>query len=280
MTGIRARDDMRKVVDSNYLQTPEFRQYLSNAVSNHAVLMEYTAMEAYKGDTLKSIFPSMSVLVEFPNQVDILKPPELLCGVCGRSNGLQKRLIDARSSRRFPVYCKKLQLARAGDLEVCKQIVADGKAATERLDAICFAPDEFSEFIGKSRECFSSEELKAVQNSMADLCPITTVARQKIVDCATVWARSLYGLHPRAQGLVPEQDMSNTYLFRMAICQTLQICRWLVLGRDEKTRPDRTRNDLVDVHFATCATFFDGILTKDKPAMWLYVAARNILRRT
>ena len=40
---------MRKVADSNYLQSDRLRDYLSKSAKNYVVLTDYTAVEAYKG---------------------------------------------------------------------------------------------------------------------------------------------------------------------------------------------------------------------------------------
>jgi hypothetical protein len=45
---------MRKIVDSNFMQREELRSYLATSTENYAVLTDYAAMEAYKGDTLAS----------------------------------------------------------------------------------------------------------------------------------------------------------------------------------------------------------------------------------
>lgn len=45
---------MRVVVDSNGLQGDELRTFLAMAPANKAVITDYTAMEAYKDNTLVS----------------------------------------------------------------------------------------------------------------------------------------------------------------------------------------------------------------------------------
>ena len=65
--------EMKLVIDSNQLQTSQFREFLSRSPSNLAVLPDFAAMEAYKGDSLKTIFKSMVVLADFPEQVIVLK---------------------------------------------------------------------------------------------------------------------------------------------------------------------------------------------------------------
>ena len=84
---------MRKIVDSNYLQHPKLREFLLRSQSNSAVLTDCAAVEAYKGDTLQSIFKSMAILSEFPNQVVVLKGTKVISLLSGRTSGLTRRLI-------------------------------------------------------------------------------------------------------------------------------------------------------------------------------------------
>jgi hypothetical protein len=54
---------MRMVVDSNYLQSEALRDYLSASPENYAVLSDYAAMEAFKGDP-QVIYRSIEILAE------------------------------------------------------------------------------------------------------------------------------------------------------------------------------------------------------------------------
>jgi hypothetical protein len=57
------------VVDSNYLQSQALRDYLSASTDNYAVLTDYAAMEAFKGDP-QVIYRSMEILAERPRYGD------------------------------------------------------------------------------------------------------------------------------------------------------------------------------------------------------------------
>jgi hypothetical protein len=92
---------MRKVIDSNQLQAEALRTYLAASRANYAVLTDYAAMEAYKGDTLSSIYKSMRILSGFPSQVIVLKGTRVVCGIRGRAAGLQRRLIDGERTTEF-----------------------------------------------------------------------------------------------------------------------------------------------------------------------------------
>ena len=69
---------MRKVVDSNSLQTDALKAYLSASRTNYAVLTEFAAMEAYKQNAVASICSRMETLCQFPTQVIVLKGALLL----------------------------------------------------------------------------------------------------------------------------------------------------------------------------------------------------------
>ena len=43
-------------------------------------------------------------------------------------------------------------------------------------------------------------------------------------------------------------------------------------------RPDRLRNDLIDLIFATYATYFDGLMSQDEKAQRIYKQANFIVR--
>lgn len=92
---------MLLVVDSNQLQSNVLRDFLAKSCRNRAVLTDYVAMEAHQGDTLASIFKSMQVLADFPDQVLVLRGTRTVSAMRGRSTGIVSpiRLAVARSER-------------------------------------------------------------------------------------------------------------------------------------------------------------------------------------
>src|ERR1041385_1784289 len=92
---------MRKIVDSNYMQSPKLRAYLAESRKNIAVVTDYAAMEAFKGNTLVSIFRSMEVLSEFPQQVLVLKSTGSINTLKGRRCGMTRRMIDKDQTKGF-----------------------------------------------------------------------------------------------------------------------------------------------------------------------------------
>ena len=128
------------IVDSNYLQNDRLREYLSESETNFVVLTDYAAMEAYKDNTLKSIFRSMEILSDFPAQVIVLKGTQKVCRLSGRSAGLTRRMICADQTHGFSEFCDRLKRAKAGHSGIEKQLLELGSKATAQMDqALAFA---------------------------------------------------------------------------------------------------------------------------------------------
>jgi hypothetical protein len=113
----------RMIVDSNYLQSEGLRAYLAASPNHYAVLCDYAAMEAYKGDTLASIAHSMSILRKFPEQVIVLRDTTAICLLTDRSSDPQERMIDREQTKDFPTFCTALNLAETGQRS-CSQSIA------------------------------------------------------------------------------------------------------------------------------------------------------------
>ncbi len=159
---------MRKVIDSSYLQSPALRDYLSASKDNFAVITDYAAMEAYKGDTLKSIYPSMAIVSEFPRQVLILKSTTKIVGLSGRGKGLQRRLIDQHQTSGFPKFCADLSAAKSGNKTLEKSLVRMGKEASEHLEEVMAN----AERLRTSRQGMSAFGGKADVNHCVGECPL------------------------------------------------------------------------------------------------------------
>src|SRR5262245_508539 len=120
---------MRMVVDSNYLQAPELEEYLKASKRNFAVLTDYVAMEAYKGNSVESITKSMVILCQFPCQVIVLKGTSTICRLKGNRKGLVSRLIDEKQSAGFESFAKAIRLTSNGSKAYHKMILDHGAEA-------------------------------------------------------------------------------------------------------------------------------------------------------
>lgn len=108
---------MRKVIDSNQLQSDDLRSYLSKSETHFAVLTDYAAIEVYKKDTLAGTYTSMEIVGSFPAQIIVLK-----------------------STRIIRRYARRLADAKKGDLSFERQLLKTREHATEHIDRMLANP--------------------------------------------------------------------------------------------------------------------------------------------
>jgi hypothetical protein len=86
-------------------------------------------------------------------------------------------------------------------------------------------------------------------------------------------AQSLFSQHSHPAVVRKVDELPNTFLFRWALCLFLWILDWISIAGPKGVKPEKILNDLVDVNFATFATYFDGLLSMDKKAHRIYQQA-------
>jgi len=264
----------RMIVDSNAMQTDSLRSYLGASQSNFAVLNDYASMEAYKGNTLTSIYRSMEIASEFPRQMIVLKPTGRICALMGRSQGLQRRMIDERQTRDFPTFCKRLQAARDGDVYFQEQLLESGRVADGQMDRILADAPILPRAIKELRKTFTPEELKIIRLDE----PFTQTLIEKSMKFIVELTLDTMSNHPSPPRRIRSADeLQNTFLFRHSVATFVWSLDWIARGGADGVRPDRMRNDTVDVIFATYATFFDGLISNDEKAQRIYRGAKFII---
>jgi hypothetical protein len=266
---------MRKVVDSNFLQSEELRDYLSKSPKNFAVLTDYASMEAYKGNTLVSICRSMQILANFPRQVIILKGTQKVCGLKGRGSGLQRRMIDENQTRGFGEWCRRLAAAERGDVHMQNQLLEHGREATAQMDRVLADARKFAPGLDEVSKTYTPAELRILRKD----APYTEELLDKISRNILLMAAFMFADHPRVAKLPPATELPNTFIFRIALCTYLLALRWISVGGARNVKPERIRNDIIDLNFAAFATYFDGILTSDVKVREIYHDAKFLLRK-
>jgi len=264
---------VRKVVDSNFLQTDELRKYLLKGVQNTVVLSDYAAMEAYKGETLASIFNSMRVLSEFPDQVVVLKSTQIVCSLSGHPAGLQKRLIDSSQTKGFNKYCKLLKQAQTGDNRHVHVLQEYGEEATRHLDLVQSDAERIPATISVISKTYSQSELRSLRTGK----PLAQQTVDKILSSILQLAAFMFRDHPKVHKLPEYKYLSNTFIFRYALCVYLLSLDWISKGGAKGVKSATMRNDLVDMSYAAYATFFDGLLSADKKANRIYRSAHSLI---
>lgn len=264
----------KNVVDSNYLQREEFRKFLERSRRNFAVLPDYVAMEAYKGDSLKSIQCSMAIACEFPKQIIILKSTIDVCGLKGRPAGLQRRIIDHDQTREFSQFCRGLSEARGGNKSAVQSILDHGSAAKDNINRAESDAALVIESIEQLSLSYKKIELDTIRRGGIN----SDILDRIIKDTITI-SGLMFADHPKVQQLPPFNQLANTYIFRLSLCFYFLAMRWIEVGGAKSVSQKRMRNDMVDCHIAAYATYFDGLLTEDKKLAEIYETANTLIPR-
>jgi hypothetical protein len=265
---------MRQIVDSSFLETGALREYLAASSDNYAVVPDYVAMEAYKGDTLGQIYSRMAILGEYPRQVIVLKSTQEICNLRGRAAASQTPLIDGDQTRGFPEYCQCLLAAQGGDASLQQQLLENGRAATAHIDRMLLDMKTLADGIALMTKTYSAAELKILRRSEKP----TPEMQEKLIQRVCQLAQLFLADHLSVTNWSSGSETRDTFVFRYALCAYLSILKRIEKGAAQNVKPEKLRNDVVDINVVAFATYFDGLLTTDKKAGAIYADARFLLR--
>jgi hypothetical protein len=276
---------MRKVLDSNFLQSEGLKPYLAESTDNYVVMTDYVAMEAYKGDTLAWIYDRMAILSQYPKRVLVLRSTQQACALNGRTPASQESLIDATQTREFLEFCQHLIAAKRGDPSFQRQLLENGLAATAHIDGMLRDMPTLASGIDQMAKACSPAELGILRRRdrpMSEILEELIQDRQRLetlIRRVRSLAEQLFKAHPGVTDWPKGPQERDTFIFRYAICGYVSILMRIGDGGAGKTKPENLRNnDVIDVNIAAFATYFDGLLTADKRAAEIYAGAEFLLR--
>jgi hypothetical protein len=265
---------MRKVVDSNYLRDEALEDYLSASSGNCVVMTDYVAMEAYKGEMPASILASMKILSKYPKQVIILKGTQAVCALHGHEIACSEQLIDVDQTRRFSDFCRHLELAQRGDPAVLNALLELGREAIGHMDRILLDMPKVSVGFNEAAKAYTADELKIIRNGSS----LTSKMADKLIHNFMLLAVHLFEKMQDVATISRGPEVRNMFIFRYALCIYILNLKWISVGGTSKTKIENIRNDIVDVNFATFATYFDGMLSNDRKAQEIFTTADYLLR--
>lgn len=261
---------MLQVVDSNHLQNPKLRDYLASAPTNYAILTDYAGIEAYQGNTFASIFKAMQIVSDFPSQIIVLKNTIKICGLQGSEAVIRPQLIDAYQTSTFGVYCQALRRAEAGEANLRDEILMMGRDADSQLERMLADAAPMGKAFVELASHFTKKERHQIRTddfySDALLLKILQNTMEVALDIFNRFSLS------------PGPELYDTFIFRNALCCYMLALEWGVQGGAQQAGHGKIRNDMVDTHFATYATYFDGLLSDDNKANRIYTRASRVLQ--
>jgi len=230
-------------------------------------------MEALQGDALKSICNAMRIVGGYPEQVIVLRNTQLICQLSGRAAGLQRRLIHNGQTSGFPDYIRKLNEAERGHGPFIEEIRKMAVDASWQLHRMLADAADLAQIFDSLAIDFDREERRKIRDGE----PFTARMVDTLIKAVMHVSMTLFRNHPRSPRVPVFKELHNTFIFRNSLCCYLLALEWAATGGAKTARDHKIRNDMVDSHFITYATFFDGLLTEDAKALRLYKRAKEIL---
>lgn len=260
---------MRKVIDSNALQSEELLLFLEQDKENIAVITEYIAIESYKSNNPPASF---HILSKYPKQVKILKRTIDLCSTNIRGDKNQDQLIDEQQTKTFDLFCQKLDQFNRDKSKLRRATEKHKLNAEDLIRKIEVDADKLTEGAIESFKLYSDDELKQIRKQC-----FSTNLYEKIFRHVLNIASELFSSHPNTNQLPEYNVLQYSYLFRSAVCVFAYTLNKIATGDKAKAKASKTRNDIIDLNFITCALYFDGIITADKRLIVTYEKAKNLL---
>lgn len=265
---------MRKVIDSNYLRSPELSTYLSRGPAYQIVLTEFILMEQFKTNAALTVKHSLRLCSTFPRQVLTLKRSPEILRLSTRAKGLASRLIDTAQTAAFAKFCSLINSATplaALNAHIGQREAESASHMAALLDDARFVPEIFD----RLSQPFTSAELQEIRQ----LKPLGRSTQEKLMETVFVESKRLYLATDIESHHWPyaRADAVNSFPFRYALCLTLLYMRWIRDGRQRHRAAEKVRNDIVDANTAAFATYFDGVLTNDQKVESVHAEARYLL---
>ena len=173
-------------------------------------------MEAYKGDTLRTIYKSMEIVSERPKQVIVLKGTRRIAGLSGRASGLQRRMIDQEQTKGFSEYCRALQAAKRGSPRLQAELLRLGREADEHLGKVLSDAAALPMSFDEITENYTENELRIIRTGSKFTPNMIDKLLQFVMVMAGEFTKSPFSRKPKSLSELP-----NLFVFRYALCSYL-----------------------------------------------------------
>lgn len=264
---------MRVIVDSNRLRSEELRAFLGQQPENNAVLTDYAWMEIYKGDPAVALPESLSILSSFSSQVIILKGTKAVGALDPIAPGLANRMIMKGASREFQRTVAAVQRLKEGDRRTLPAVLAHGKAARTQINKVQSDAAQLTPALKELESVFTAKGIKEIRTA--------STYSKSIIDKALGSADHLYESfrvrHPLRPKAAKVSSLINAFMWRFSLASVVYVITWIRQGSQIKRRPEIITNDLIDLNFATFATYFNELMTGDNRLIDTHIELRTIL---
>lgn len=263
---------MKVVIDTNRLASDELHGFLSLSPDNRAILIDYVTMERLKPDNLANLNAGLSVLRDFPGQVVALKSTGEVSQLVPGQRDMAEAMVNDDETEAFPDFCRYVRLALDGHAGLRRQLEERVGWAQAQMDVVLRGASTFGAEMAEFTAPFTAHELTLIRRNE----PMTLSMSEKFFGLVDAIVRRGAEMAP-VRLTIPEAPLlADHFVFRNTLCTLVSMLSFARRGLVDR-RPDRARNDVVDVLVATYGTYFNGVMSEDARTNELQHVTRQIL---
>jgi hypothetical protein len=264
-----------KIVDSNYLRSPELVTYLEASVSNKVALASPVQLEMFKTNAVSTLIGSLEHLRKHHRQVLVLRPVADIYSQPFQSAAAVRTMIDRKQTALLPRYYDLL-LTIDKSASMTRQLAEQQKEAEDQFSDLLIQAGHIQPIFTKLLKRFTRDEL----NQLRTRTPYSAATQVKLLTLMYDLSRDMFIETGVAIEKIPFLNLHalHYFIFRYAMCMVIVYTRWVHVGRPLATKSAKLANDIVDMHVAALGTFFSGVLSNDARLMAVSDEARYLLR--
>lgn len=265
-----------RIADSNFLGEPALSRYLSRSRYNRIALPEAVLVEMHKDAPVDNIRKSLEIARRFPKQVIVLRGVTSIYGVPVRSAADARKLIDQHQTDSFAKWYDDVLMAEYD--HVMAGLLSEAQTqAKVQIDEVAQSVMNIEPIFRKMKNRFTKDEREQLRNRL----PYSRETQGKLLDLMYEMSHAMFDSANVPENQRPRLNVEafQYFIYRYAMCMVLYYTRWVNTG-SMSNKIDKLVNDVMDLHIAAQATFFDGVSSNDRKLLDVYREARHLLRAT
>lgn len=263
------------IIDTNRLASDELRDFLAASPENRAVLSDYVAMERFKMGDLDRIREGFAVLKPFANQVVVLKGTGEISTLNPDVEQFPEALIDMEQTEAFTEFCRLLDRAGGGDESILSQLRDRVSWAQTQMAVVLGGASDFPIDKAEFERFFSPNDLAHIRRGERLTAEINTKFHKAVSAIVETIVRNA----PVRIDRPSEGNWPNHFILRNALCTGVYMLSFIERGSGAR-RPEKARNDVIDVLLATYGTYFNGVMSNDALTNEVHEVGRSIIENS
>lgn len=265
---------MKKVIDAGAMRSPELERFLSSS-TNYAIVTDYASMESLKGNASKNIERSLRTLSKYPKQVVVLKSTYEITKLRPRKTGIHSRFTDTKQTKGFSEFSAAIKRQEGNGTLVDFDLAFKSLRSNQHFDRLAQSAETIRRGISITASSYSENDMYLLRSKKPLSPDFIDRIRRDILHVTALHFRDASAFSE----LPTVGDAFYSFPFRYALCSHALTIRWISEGGYENVSIKKIKNDFTDMTYAAYATFYDGLLTKDRELRQVYQTSKWLLQR-